>query len=104
MKHQAEQAKSPVFHNTPDDIEAMLAPIKAKVPQFESIYNTDENTWYFRCKGSEECGNMSIPMRVIAIKARTVSRGRLALMGMNDHFDKTAATGKSAYTNTVLAG
>ncbi len=104
MKHPAEKPEKPVFHNTPEEVEAMLAPIKAKVPQFESSYDTDANTWYFRCKGTEECGNLDIPMRVIAMKARTISRGRLMLMGMNDHFDKTAATGKSAYTNTVLAG
>lgn len=104
MQHVAETPKSPVFHNTPEEVEAMLAEIKARVPAFESKYDLTENTWHFRCKGAEECGNLDIPMRVIKMKAQTISRGKLTLMGLNDHFDKGNAGGNSAYTNNVLAG
>ena len=103
LKHPAEAPVKTTFHNTPEEVDAMLASIKAKVPQFTAEYDLKKNTWWFKCKGAEDCGNLDIPMRVIAMKARTVSRGRIALLGMNDHFDKTTATGKSAYTNTVLS-
>lgn len=104
MQHVAEKPQQPVHHNTPDDVEAAIADIKAKIPQFESRYDLDENTWYFKCKGAEECGNLAIPMRIIKLKAASVSRGRIALMGLDGHFDRGNAGGNSAYTNSVLAG
>lgn len=104
LKHVAEKPSTPVFHNTPEEVEEMLSTIKMKVPSFESIYDRDENTWTFRCKGAEECGNLDIPMRVIQRKAAIIARGKIALRGLNDHFDKTNASGLSAYTNSVLAG
>lgn len=104
MQHKAEKPAPVADHNTPEQVEAVIADIKARVPQFEAIYNSEENTWHFRCKGAEECGNLDIPLRVIKMKAQTVSRGRLQLMGLTEHFDRTAASGNSTYTNTVLAG
>lgn len=97
-------AKRPEHNNTPEQVDAILAPIKARVPEFEVKYDLEENTWHFRCKGAEECGNLSIPLRIIKMKADTVSRGRLVLMGLTPHFDTmNSALGKNAYTNTVLA-
>jgi hypothetical protein len=104
MQHKALAPVKPVDHNTPEDVEAAIADIKARVPAFESRYDEAENTWHFRCKGAEECGNMDIPLRVIKMKAQNVSRGRLALVGLTEHFDRTVAGGNSAYTNAVLAG
>lgn len=104
MQHVAEKPQAPVDHNTPEQIEAMLAPIKVRAPQFEAKYDLEENTWHFSCRGAEECGNMDIPMRVIQMKANTVSRGRLVMIGMKDFGDLPGNKPNSLYTNTVLAG
>jgi len=104
MQHEAQKPQAPVDHNTPEDVEAAIAKIKERAPQFESSYNTQDNTWHFRCKGAEECGNLDIPLRVIVMKANTISRGRLVPMGLNQHFDQLPVSGKNGYTNTVLAG
>lgn len=103
MQHKATEQQKPVYLHSQEDIEELIAHIKAKVPQFEATYPGD-GTVIFRCKGAEESCNMSIPPRIILMKAETVSRGRLVLLGLNEHFDRTAASGNSAYTNTVLAG
>lgn len=104
MQHQAEKPQRPVDHNTQAEVEEALADIKRRIPEFKTIYNEEENTVHFRCKGAEECVNLAIPLRVIKMKAQNISRGKLALIGLNDHFDRTTAGGNSAYTNTVLAG
>lgn len=104
MQHVAEAAQVSVDHCTPEQVEEAIAKIKAKVPGFESHYDTDENTWHFRCRGAEECGNLDIPIRVIVMKAGTISRGRISPMGLTHEFDSINAGGKNAYTNTVLAG
>ncbi len=101
--HPAEKPKKPVDNNTKEQVEAAIADIKARVPQFEAIYNDEENTVHFRCKGAEECLNLAIPIRVIKMKAQNVARGKLSLIGLTEHFDKSIAGGNSAYTNTVLA-
>lgn len=95
--------KEPVF-STEEQVEQAIAHVKAKQPKFQTVYNHDEKTVTFQCLGAEECHNLSVPLRFLVKKAEIVARGRIALMGLNDHFDKTAATGLSAYTNTVLAG
>ena len=61
-----------------------------------------DGTWIFKCKGAEDSGSLSMPLRVIKIKAEVVSRGRRAIRGHRD-FDQTNAQGRNAYTNTVLA-
>lgn len=104
LQHEAAAPQLSVDHNTPEEVEAAIATIKKREPQFESKYSADENTWHFRCKGAEECGNLDIPLRVIVMKAGTISRGRLMLRGLTEQFDRTAAGGNSAYTNVVIAG
>ena len=105
MKHVAQKPVAAVHNNTPADVEIAIADIKAKKPEFQSIYDKVDNTWYFKYKGAEECGNLAIPLRIIVDKARMVSRGRIAPLGMNHHFnDSGNAQGNSAYTNTILAG
>jgi len=104
MEHPAERAALPKHDNKPEDVERVIEEIKARVPEFTSTYNLEENTWHFRCKGAEECGNLAIPLRIIKERALTVSRGRVSLMGLNQHFnDPGTATGKNAYTNTILS-
>lgn len=104
QKHEAEKPMAPVFHHTQEDIEEALKDIKARIPDFISEYNVSENTVHFRCRGAEECLNLSIPMRVIKMKASNISRGRLVLRGhAPESFDRGNAVGKSSYTNVVLA-
>lgn len=96
-------AKEAVF-NTEAEIEAALAIIKSKVPQFETIYDKDDRCVTFRCKGAEECHNMSVPLHWLVKRAQLVSRGRLVPLGLNQHFESlNSATGKNAYTNIVLS-
>ncbi len=104
MQHVAEKPVAPVYDNTPEDIEEAIAHIKAQHPAFVSKYDIKDNTWEFSCKGAVESGNMAIPLRVIVRRAEIIRRGRLQLIGLNDHFDKTTAGGNNAYTNSVLAG
>lgn len=104
MEHIAEAAQEPVDHNTPEQVEAAIAKIIERQPALERNYNAQENTWHFRCKGAEECGNLDIPLRVIVMKAGNISRGSLRLLALNEHFDRTTAGGNNTYTNNVLAG
>lgn len=93
--------------NTQEMVEEALAPLKARIPQFESSYRTEDDgavTWHFKCKGAEDCGNLAIPMRIILVKADLVSRGKVMPRGLNQHFDQFNVSGNNAYTNTVLAG
>lgn len=93
----------PVFI-TPEELEAAIAPIKARQPAFTTEYNLDENTVHFRCRGAEECHNLSVPLKQLKKRAEYVSHGALRLKGhSSEHFGQGTATGKSAYTNVVLA-
>lgn len=102
MQHIAEAPQAAVDHNTPEEIEAAIAKIKERQPAFISAYSIEENTWHFSCKGTEECGNMAIPLRVIVMKAGTISRGRLAPRGLTHEFERLNSSPKNAYTDTVL--
>lgn len=96
------------IYTTPAELEAKLAKLKAEVPQFETIYSEPgddgiDTVVTFRCKGTEECHNLSVPARWLLIRANLVKRGRIAPLGLAE-FERGNATGKSGYTNTVLAG
>lgn len=99
MQHVAEKPAAPVYHNTPEDVEAAIAHIKARSPQFESSYS--ENNWLFKCLGAEEVGNLSIPMRVIVMKAGNVAKGRRVPRRL-DGFGDISTKAHSAHTNNVL--
>lgn len=82
--HEASQPKIPphvsqrpveseVVKNTPEQVREAIKGIIANKPEFEVSFT--EDTWTFRFKGAEDSGNLSIPLRVIKIKAETVSRG-----------------------------
>lgn len=104
MQHVAEKPVAPVDRNTPEEIETAIAKIRERQPKLETRYDAEENTWHFRCLGAEECGNMDIPLRVIVSRASIISRGRLVMRGMTEHFDRTMSAPNSAYTDVVLAG
>lgn len=103
MEHAAAAPVKPVDHNTAEEVELAIKAIKAKCPEFTSTYNTHDNSWHFKYRGAEDCGNLDIPLRIILTKAQTVSRGALKLLGLNQHFDATNAGGNNAYTNNVLS-
>lgn len=50
-------------------------------------FNHDEHTVHMSYKGREECINLSVPLRVIRMKAESVSKGRVAVKGFKDGAD-----------------
>lgn len=93
----------PVVWNTRAEVERMLEPIIARVPEFTATFQDNDTTVTFSCKGAVDSHSLSVPLRWLKQKAEIVARGRLALMALNEHFDKTSAGGKNAYTNVVIA-
>jgi len=83
MKHPAERAAPPPAKiNTPDEVRDA---IKNSVKDgFEARFLDDDQTWHFRCKGAEDSGHMSTPLRTIVQKAQIVSRGKVSLKGFKD--------------------
>lgn len=73
LKHPAEQPKAALVVNTEDQVREVIAPF-AKLDGFVVRFPGDD-TWYFARKGAEEAGHMSCPLRVIRMKAETVSKG-----------------------------
>ena len=97
MRHVAETTAQPVFYNSPDEVEAAIE--KYKKEGFVAKYG-DDNTWYFSYKGCEDSGNLSIPLRVIVMKAEMVSKGRRLLRGHRiEEFGSGAGKG---YADNVL--
>lgn len=76
MKHVAELPKDATIHNTPEMVTEAIKEFASK--EGFKVQFLEDNTWYFAYKGSEESGNMSIPLRIIKEKARFVARGRIA--------------------------
>lgn len=96
------QKKEPKF-NTEEDVERAVADIKAKVRDFVTEYNHEERTVTFKCRGREECHNLSVPLHWLKKCASLASQGKISPMGRPE-FDSMNASGKNAYTNAVLAG
>lgn len=106
-EHVSQRPKVVEHHNTAEDVEANLVFLKAKQPRLESRYDGEVFHFsYHNASGKvtmEESGNLNIPLRTIIGIATRISRGPVALMGLNDHFDRLpTAVGQNAYTNTVL--
>lgn len=98
------KAERPVVYLTQDEVEAAIAPIKARRPDFVATYNLDEHTVKFSCRGAEETINMSAKPLTIRRHAEYIARGAARPMGHDrNNFDTINAQGKNAYTNTVLA-
>lgn len=100
MRPKALKPKEPEYNYTQEDVLEACKEYVAK-PGFEAVFPGDD-TVIFRCKGAEDSLNMKQPMKRIVSRASIVSRGRMALMGLQE-FDSINAGGKNAYTNTVLA-
>lgn len=102
----------PAVYTTQDELEKSLAKVKEAVPAFETIYSEPDDTGEnrvvtYRCKGAEECLNLSTPLRILLNKANHIKRGRVAPIGHeSSQFDSqwNPVSGKNAYTNSVLAG
>jgi len=74
LKHPAEQPSTqPINIHTEAEVLAAIAPY-TKLDGFVAKFPGDD-TWYFSRKGAEESGHMSCPLRVIRMKAETVSKG-----------------------------
>lgn len=71
MKHPAEQPPKEAKLNTEADVSEAIKPFMKE--GYQAIF-TEEN-WHFKYKGAEDCGHMSVPLRVIRMKAESVSRG-----------------------------
>ena len=81
--------------NTIEDVKEALD--RLSLPEdFEAKFNREENTWWFKCKGAEDSGNLNIPLRLIVSAATYVSRGRRALLAMGK--DPTDPT----YSGTII--
>lgn len=73
LKHPAEAPKPALVIHTEEQVREAIAPY-AKLDGFVVRFPGDD-TWYFARKGAEEAGHMSCPLRVIRMKAETVSKG-----------------------------
>lgn len=71
-EHPAQKTTIPMVINTEADVLELIKPFLAK-EGFKATFKDD--TWHFTCKGSEDSGHMSVPLRTIRMKAETVSRG-----------------------------
>lgn len=73
LKHVAEASKSPMVVHSEDDVRQAIG-VYAKRDGFTAEFPGDD-TWIFKCKGAEESGHMSAALRVIRMKAESVSVG-----------------------------
>lgn len=109
LKHPAEKPKEAVFNHTEEDVEKLVAHLKAKSERFVTKYPGDGTVlmrWVYDSGkvGMEESVNMSVPPRVIKNRAEIIARGPAVLkVHSTTNFDPGNATGLSSYTNVVLA-
>lgn len=81
MKHPAEKAQpAPLKINTEAEVREVCAPYFNK-EGFQAIFR-DDDTWHFRYKGAEDSGHMSVPLRVLKMKAMSVAQGAHRLVTM----------------------
>lgn len=65
---------APAHVNTVEDVKEACKKFLA-IDGFKALF-PDDGTWIFSYKGSEESGNMAIPLVIIRNKAENVSRGK----------------------------
>lgn len=81
MKHVAEKPQpAPLRINKPDEVREACKVFFEK-EGFEVKFREDD-TWHFRYKGAEDSGHMSVPLRVMKLKAMTVAQGAHRLRTM----------------------
>lgn len=74
MSHPAEAPVAASLTNTPEQVMEAIRPYAEK-EGFEAKFPGD-GTWVFSYKGVSESGNLSIPLRVIKMKAESTARGK----------------------------
>lgn len=72
LKHTAELPKAPAKINTEEEVRDVCQKFFAK-EGYEAIFK--DEIWHFKYNGSEDSGHMSVPLRIIRMKAENVSRG-----------------------------
>jgi len=73
LRHPAEKPQQqPARCNTQEEVREVCKRFFDK-PGF--LVTFEDDTWRFQCKGAEDSGHMSVPLRVIQWKAEVVSRG-----------------------------
>ena len=86
MQHVSQVAeKKEAKWNTPEEIREA---VKKQLDKegFEAVF-TDE-TWHFKFRGCEDTGHLSVPLRVIKMKAENVGYGARALPMVNIDGDR----------------
>lgn len=73
MKHMAEAPKAPSLVHTEEEVLDVIKAYAAK-EGFQVKFPGDD-TWIFKCRGAEESGHMSCLLRIIKMKAESVSKG-----------------------------
>jgi hypothetical protein len=73
LKHVAEKPKPAEVIHTPEEVNEVIKAFSAK--EGYVVEYPGDDTWIFKYKGAEESGHMSTPLRVIRMKAESVSRG-----------------------------
>ncbi len=94
MKHVATTPVPPSHVNTPEQVLDAIKPYMKE--GFDARFPND-GTWTFSYKGRDDSGNLSIPLRIIKMKAEMVSRGRMAPKS----FGRDGTYG-SSYSDTIL--
>lgn len=95
MRHEAEAPATPEMTNSEEDVRTAIAQHLEK-DGYKATFPGD-NTVILEYKGAQESCNLSIPLRVIKMKAETVARGALRLRSLGK-------TGNSnSYSDHVLA-
>ena len=73
LKHVAETPKPAALVHSEDEVREVIKNYAAK--EGFSVQFPGDDTWIFKYKGAEESGHMSVPLRVIRMKAESVSKG-----------------------------
>lgn len=90
LKHVAELPKTTPKINTEEEIREACAKYFSK-EGYQATFKDD--IWHFKYAGSEDSGHMSVPLRIIRMKAEQVSHGARKPMTMNFDGDKIFAAG-----------
>ena len=86
-------------YSSVDEVESAIAHIKERAPEFKATYDENDRTVHFKCRGAEECHNLSVPLKKLVARAEVVSRGAISLR-VRPEFERGAYKG---YADTVLA-
>lgn len=97
MMHKAAVPAAPAVENTQEDVEKAIKNFSSK-EGFHAQFPGD-GTVIFKYKGCEDSLHMSVPLRVIAQRAESVSKGRRSPRSMG-----TDNTYPGSYSDNILVG